>query len=518
MSKYKPVILIILDGWGISPSWGGNALAVYPPKNINRLWRDYPHKVLQAFTLLAGKYGVVGDSRLGHSTIAAGRRIVQDLEVISESIADKSFYKNKVLRAAIDRARQNKSNLHLIGLLSSGGIHSHISHLEALLELCYRQDFDRVFIDAILDGIDSGEFDGLGFVEKIKRKILECGIGEFSSIIGRSFAMDRLGDQKKTFQAVELFTAATAPKFSTAAEAVSAGYKNGFTDFTLPGRIVNTREGTMSVTKDDVLIFFNFRGDRSQGLVKAVRQALQNPHVVTFTRYSEDLTVEVAFPPKEIKETLGEILAKNQKRQLHLAEQEKQAHVTSFFDCRAWPYDGEEIQIVPSRRVSVLKNPRMATPRLAELAVKAIKSRRYDFILLNLANVDAVSHTGDIMAARTAIATVDEAVAKIVTENLCAKGATIITADHGNIEQMRKVNARQDPETKHTLNPVPFILVTADNKRNLVKSALTFPSHSLSKIITATDTLTDVAPTVCELLGVPRSDLMTGHSLINRLE
>lgn len=506
-------------------------MAVNRPENMNRFWRDFPHKVLQAFTLIAGKYGVVGDSRLGHSTIAAGRRIPQDLEIISEAIANNSFYHNKVLIEAIEHCKKYRSNLHLVGLISNGGVHSHTSHLVALLELCHRQNFSNVSIDAITDGIDSGEFDSLSLIDKVKAKIQETGVGQFSSVIGRFYAMDRIGDFNKTNQAYLLLTEGKGKKFSSIDEAISSAYRQNLTDFNLTPSLIENTKYIKEINDDDSVIFFNFRADRSLQLVKMLLdyqvkklfwhpKKLKNLSVVTFTEYGKNLPVKIAFPKGNIIGTLGEILSENNEKQLRIAESEKEAHVTSFFNCGSHDaYAGEQRKILPSKkRGADAKDPVMATPKVTQTVIEAVKGQNYDFILVNLANVDAVSHTGDMNSAAKAIKVVDEAVDKMVKANLSVGGATIVTADHGNIEEMVKLNPQQDPETKHTLNPVPFIYITPDNKKNLIKSAVSSPYFSLSKIITAKETLADIAPTILEIMGLPKSKEMTGHSLLNRLE
>ncbi|HLB95498.1 MAG TPA: 2,3-bisphosphoglycerate-independent phosphoglycerate mutase, partial [Patescibacteria group bacterium] len=363
------MLLIILDGWGISPSWGGNALVVNSPKNINRLWRDFPHKVLQAFTMVAGKYGVVGDSRLGHSTIAAGRRLPQDLEIISESIADKSFYRNPVLTEAIEKARKRHTNLHLVGLLSNGGIHAHLNHLKALLELAYRKNFDRVYLDLFTDGIDSGEYDALNFLEIINRKILECGIGKYSSVIGRFYAMDRIGDFGRTRKTFELLIEAKGKEFVSPAQAISQAYREGLNDFKMTPSVIIDDGQSHQIKDGDSVIFFNFRSDRMSQLLgmflgKAPkklfykRPVVKNLHLVTLTELEKDLPLEIAFQKKEIPDTLGEILSKHQIKQLRVAESEKAAHVTSFFNCgRDEAFAGETRRILPSRNIDPLKAP-----------------------------------------------------------------------------------------------------------------------------------------------------------------
>lgn len=515
MAKYSPIVLIVMDGWGISPSWGGNALAVNNPTNINRYWREYPHKVLQAFTLVAGKYGIVGDSKLGHSTIAAGRRIPQDLEVISDAIINRSFYKNKALVGAIRHCQKNNSNLHLVGSISNGGIHAYSPHLKALIELCFRFNFDRVFLDLITDGIDSGPNDSLNFIDEIKIKTTETNIGHFSSLIGRFYAMDRVGDRKKTKIAYELLTAGRGEKFPSVLKAISSGYHQGYTDFNLPAMVI---EGGKPIAEKDAVIFFNFRSDRSRQLSEKLSK-INDLFLVTFTEYDKNLKAEVAFPRSEVKDTLGEVLAKYQKRQLRVAESEKTAHVTSFFDCgKTEPLGGEDIKIIPSKRTDPARTPEMQAGKIAKTVIHAIKSKKYDFILVNFANVDMVSHTGNMIAAGKAIGIVDQKVAEIVQENLKASGATIVTADHGNIEQMVKLKPDEDPESKHTLNPVPFILITPDHKKNLFQGAISSYGSVLPNIVTAKETLIDIAPTVLELMNLPKPGEMRGHSLLGKLE
>lgn len=531
MKKFKPILLIILDGWGISPSWGGNALAVNTPANMNRLWRDYPHKVLQAFTLIAGKYGIVGDSRLGHSTIAAGRRIVQDLEYISQEVDNRNFYKNKELIEAINHCKKNKSNLHLLGLISNGGIHAHINHLKALLELCLRENFKSVYIDAISDGVDTGEFDCLSLIEQVNKKITETGLGQFSSIIGRTYAMDRIGNKEKTTIAYEMLTNSKGDKYKSVKEAIANNYRQNLNDLTLMPSVILNNNTKIAIRDNDAVIFFNFRSDRSIQLLEAFinkgfgklfykPKMLNNLKIVTFTKYQENLPVAVAFKREPVKDSLGEVLSDRQEKQLRIAEQEKAAHVTNFFNCgQNMPFAGEDRVILASKsNFDPIKNYQMATPQLTKRLISILNEKKYDFIVLNIANVDMISHTGNMIAAGKAIDVVDESVGVLVDTNLKNNGATIITADHGNIEQMVKINPEQDAESKHTLNPVPFMLITPDNKKDLIKSASTSSFLSLSNIITAKQSLADIAPTILELMEIPKPKVMTGHSLLGILE
>jgi len=500
------------------------------PENINRLWREYPHKVLQAFTLIAGKYGVVGDSRLGHSTIAAGRRILQNLEIISRAIEDRSFYKNKVLKSAFAHAQKNNSNLHLVGLLSNGGIHAYLSHILALLEMAGRENFQSVYLDLFSDGIDSGEYDALIFAASIQKKISELGIGKFASISGRLYAMDRNRDYLKTKVVYQALVQGQARSALNVQAALGAGYRRGENDFTIQPTLIENEDGKTVISENDAVIFFNFRSDRITELVEffakpGFKIRFWRPSVpkglflASMTDYRQDLKLNVAFPQPLVNKTIGEIISFYHGRQLRVAEQEKAAHVTNFFNCGEKIFPFEERRIVPSKRTNnIEKTPEMSAPKITKEAINAIKSQRYDFILINFANVDQVAHTGDISATSKAVKIIDDEVEKIVKANLGIKGATIVTADHGNAEQIVKLNKNQDPETKHTLNPVPFILVMPDNRKTLIQGAFSAPSSTLSKIITAKETLADIAPTILEILNLPKPEEMTGHSLLKKLE
>lgn len=528
-SKFRPIVLIILDGWGLSPAWGGNPIVMNNPENMTRLWREYPHKVLQAFTLVAGKFGVVGDSRLGHSTISAGRRLVQDYERISQSIADKSFFKNKVLKSAFSHCKKNNSNLHLVGLLSSTGVHSHLKHLEALLDMASRENFNRVYVDGITDGIDSGEFDAINFIEQIEQKFVRLNLGKFSSISGRYYAMDRDRDYQKNLKVYEAIVRGKAPTEQDPVAALTKGYKNGLTDFTTIPTLCGLTE-KINISENDAVIFFNFRSDRSFQLAQFFADPKfrirfwrpsppKNLYLATMTSYGKNLQAEVAFPSEKVPETLPEILARYQNNQLRVAEMEKLAHVTNFFNCSEETFPLEERIIVPSAHVvNWDEEPKMSAKKIGRIVTEAIADEKFDFILVNFANVDMMAHTGNIAAAGVAIRVVDLEVGKIVEENLKAGGATIITADHGNVEQIVKFNPKQDPENKHTLNPVPFILVTPDNRKNLIQGAIASSPGQLSKLIEVDSTLADVAPTVLELLGLPKPEVMTGKSLLRSLE
>lgn len=533
--KNKSVILMILDGWGLSPLWGGNALAMSSPKNMDSLWRHYPHTVLQALSAISTD-DVVGDSRLGHTLIGAGRPVESNYSLINKEIKSRRFFKNSALVGAIDWAKKNNSNLHLIGLISDGGIHSHIDHLFTLLRLAREKDFNRIYIDAITDGVDSGPTDALDYIEKLQNKMRDLKIGEFSSIAGRNWAMDRdkRWDKIETYYNTIIKFEKKTKTYTSIETAIKENYQAGNNDdFVLPGLIADKEGKTHPIKKNDALIFFNFREDRTRELVQVFvdnkfrdflwrPQRIEDLYVATFVNYQRDLPAKVAYDSKNLPETLSEVLSKINFKQLKIAESQKYAHVTYFFNGgNEDTFIGEERIIIPSPNVkSFAETPAMSAKTVAKEAIKAIKRNNYDLIVVNFANIDILAHTGNIAATGQAIQVVDKLVNEIAEAGLKVNSNIIITADHGNAEQMVQLKSvlSEERETQHTLNPVPFILINNTNRKDLLKSAITHQPNALSKIIQAKDTLADVAPTILEIMGVPKPKQMTGHSLLNRLE
>lgn len=532
MSKSGPTILLILDGWGLSPSWGGNALAMNNPKNIDLLWRSYPHCVLQALSAIS--HGeVVGDSHLGHTMIGAGRVVESNMGRVNKAIENRYFYKNESLLGAINWAKRNNSNLHLLGLISEGGVHSHLDHLLALLNLCQREGFKRVYVDAITDGTDSGPTDALRYIEKLQTRFSELGLGTFSSVGGRHYAMDRDEDWEKIRKYYQILTEGSKVLAPSIEKAITENYRKGSNDeYIEPISVAQASGEKIIIKNNDAVIFFNFREDRSKELTQlfldqSFRKTFWRPkkltdlYFATFVSYAPKLPAKVAFPEKIYPNTLSEVLSKANFKQLKIAESQKQAHVTSFFNGgeeEAWP--GEERKIISSPRVvSFDLAPKMSAEAVAEVTIRGIKSNKYDFIVTNFANVDMVAHTGNIIATGLAIQEVDQQVAKIVEAGLRAYGNIIITADHGNAEQMIELKKNLvEEENSHTMNPVPFILITVRGQKNLIQSSLIHQSNALAKIIASKQTLADVAPTILEILKLPKPKEMTGRSLLNLLE
>ena len=529
---FKPIVLIILDGWGLSPSWGGNAIAMANPPFINNLWRNYPHLILQAFRKIAGPSGKVSSSEVGHGSIGCGRLIYQDLSRINKAIKDGTFFKNEVLLKVCRHVLKNKSSLHLIGLVSDGAIHSHIDHLFALISLAKKEGLKKVFIHGFLDGRDTPVTSALIYLTRLEKELKTQGLGKVSTLSGRFFAMDRDGHWDRTKRAYQALTKGQGIKEESPLHAISEAYKKGFTDEFIPPIVISPGpKGTITrkqLIKDgDGVIFFNFRADRVQQLTRAFVDKSLRPlwcfrklkaSFVTLTLYQKGLPVSVAFPPLLIKNSLAEVLSKNKRKQLHLAESEKYAHVTYFFNGgREEAYPLEDRLIISSPRVDCFdKTPEMKADELSEALIKRLK--KYDFIVLNLANVDMVGHTGNIMAVSEAIKKTDQAVEKIVTETLDAGGVVIVTSDHGNAEQMIHLKQEGDPETLHTLNPVPLILVTPKNKRK-PEAITSFVSSKniLQDILLSKYTLADIAPTILDLMKIEKPKEMTGKSLLKDL-
>lgn len=493
------------------------------PPHINEYWHQYPHKVLRAYAQTKNP-SLIGNSRLGHMEISAGRYIPEDFEIINESIKTNKFYRNQVLIDCFKYAREHNSNIHLLGLLSDGGINSHIGHLIALLEMAYRQNFTRVYVDAIADGIDT-KLSALKFIEEVNNKFGEIGFGNFSSIMGRHFAMRAKPELDRLIKVHDLLINGKGNREESAEKAITNNLQKGLKDQDLMPTLIKIKDSVQTIKKFDVVIVFNFRAERTKPLVQILtgktKKIFWQPQIpegmllATFKNYSRSLTVPVIFPREPIADTLPEVLARYQKTNLRLTESLKKPHVTYYFNGgRSDPLAGEERRIVPSPQVdSYDKIPELAGAKIVDEGVKAISSNRYDFILINFANADIAGHVGNISAAGRAVLALDGFVSQIVEANLRAGGATIITADHGNVEQMIRDNS-----SLHTKNPVPFILIAKDQKKNLIQGALGAPYSLLSKIVSTKNSLADVAPTILELMNLPKPSLMTGHSLLKNLE
>ena len=463
----RPVVLMVLDGWGEGRDWPYNAITRSGLKNIPSLTAAYPHRALLASGQAAGlPEGQMGNSEVGHLTLGAGRVVFQELPRISNAIMDGSFFENRALKEACRLSKNG--TLHLMGLLSDGGVHSHQEHLYALIELCRREGIKRVAVHAILDGRDTPPNSGVSYIEALEKVLAEKGVGRIATVIGRYYAMDRDKRWDRTEKAYRLYTEGEGEARSGAAEAVRESYAEGVTDEFVRPAVLPCTFG--KVSDGDGIIFFNFRADRARQIARAFNEEPFQEFArrfkpalatyTTFTRYQKDFPFPVAFDQENLAETFGEVISKNGLKQLRIAETEKYAHVTFFFNGgREMPFDGEERILVPSPKVATYDlQPEMSAPLLTKLLIENVAAAKHDFILVNYANGDMVGHTGVFEAAVKAARVVDDCVGQVAKAVLSKGGALMLTADHGNIECMREEDGIK-PHTAHTTNPVPLVWI-----------------------------------------------------------
>ena len=508
----KPVVLMVLDGYGLNEKTEGNAIAMANTPVMDKLMAEYPFVKGNASGLAVGlPDGQMGNSEVGHMNIGAGRIIYQDLTRITKDIEDGTFFENKVLLQAIENCKKNNSDLHLWGLLSDGGVHSHNSHLYGLLEMAKKNGFENVYVHAFLDGRDTPPASGKDYVQQLEDKMKEIGVGKIASLSGRYYAMDRDNNWDRVKLAYDSLVTGEGVKATDAVKAVEDSYANDKTDeFVLPTVITDENGQPLSLVKDgDSVIFFNFRPDRAREITRAFcddkftgfeRDFLKLTYVC-FKDYDETIPNKlVAFEKEEIKNTFGEFLAAHGKKQLRLAETEKYAHVTFFFNGGVEDPNVDEFRLLVNSPKDVATydlKPEMSAPEVGMDLVEAIKSDKYDVIVINFANPDMVGHTGVIPAAVKAVERVDSLVGDAVQAVKDVDGVLFICADHGNAEKMIDYETGA-PHTAHTTNPVPFILVNAD------------PSWKLRE----GGCLADIAPTLIEVMGMEQPKEMTGKSLI----
>lgn len=510
MSK-KPTVLMILDGFGINENPKGNAVAMANTPVIDGLKRDYPWVKGYASGLSVGlPDGQMGNSEVGHMNMGAGRIVYQELTRISKEIEDGDFFNNESLKLAFANAKKNHSAVHLFGLLSDGGVHSHITHVYGLLEMAKREGVDNVYVHAFLDGRDTPPTSGITFVAALEDKMKELGVGKIASLSGRFYAMDRDNRWDRVEKAYRNLTEGNGVQATSAKEAMQASYDNDVTDeFVLPTTILENGAPVAVIKDGDSIINFNFRPDRAREITRTFctddfdgfdRGARKNVTYVCFTEY--DVTIpnkEIAFKKVELKNTFGEFLAANKKTQARIAETEKYAHVTFFFNGGVEaPNEGEDRILVNSPKVATYDlQPEMSAPEVCDKLCEAIESGKYDVVICNFANPDMVGHTGVIEAAVKAVETVDGCVGRAVESVKKMDGVLFICADHGNCDMMIDYETGE-PFTAHTTNPVPFILVNAD------------PSYKLAE----GGRLCDIIPTLIELMGMEQPAEMTGKSLL----
>lgn len=511
-NRKKPMLLMILDGWGCSREKQGNAIEQARHPRFEELKAAYPFTTLQAS---GGCVGLpdeqIGNSEVGHLNIGAGRVVYQDLCRISRAIKAGDFFENEALAAAMDAAKNRGTALHLMGLLSDGGVHSHITHLEALLEMAGRRGLKRVFVHAFLDGRDVPPQSALSYIDALEKKMAKIGVGRIATVMGRFYGMDRDRRWERLEKAYAAMVLGKGLQAKSAVQAVRDSYADKVTDeFVLPRVIMDEQDRPVAVVSDnDAVIFFNFRADRAREITWAFldedfpgfARPANRPrvHYTCMTQYDEKIDAPVAFPPQIPQMTLGKVLSLHGLKQLRIAETEKYAHVTFFFNGGVEEsYPGEERILIPSPKVATYdQQPEMSAYEVTDKVIEMIDSDRYDVIILNYANSDMVGHTGVMNAACRAIEAVDRCLGRVVDAVRSRGGIVLITADHGNAEQMIEQETGQ-PHTAHTTNPVPFILVDDDYRGARLRSG----------------SLADIAPTMLQLLGLPQPEEMTGKSLL----
>ena len=510
MSK-KPTVLMILDGYGLNDRTDGNAVAQAKTPVMDQLMKEYPFVKGNASGLAVGlPDGQMGNSEVGHMNMGAGRIVYQELTRITKEINDGDFFKNQALLDGMENVKKNNSDLHLYGLLSDGGVHSHITHVYGLLELAKREGIKNVYVHCFLDGRDTAPTSGKGFIEALEAKMAELGVGKIASISGRYYAMDRDNRWDRVEKAYNVLTKGEGEQAESAVAAMDASYAKDVTDeFFVPTAITENGKPVATIKDNDTVIFFNFRPDRARELTRAFcmdefdgfeRGARKNVAYICFTEY--DATIpnkEVAFKKVELKNTFGEYLAAHGMKQARIAETEKYAHVTFFFNGGVEePNEGEDRILVKSPKVATYDlKPEMSAPELTDELIKRLDSDKYDMIILNYANPDMVGHTGVMEAAKAAVEAVDTCLGRVVDKVLELDGTVFITADHGNAETMIDAETG-NPFTAHTTDPVPFVWVSNHTDGKSLKDGK----------------LADIAPTMLTVMGLDVPAEMTGESLI----
>ncbi|MBP9802237.1 2,3-bisphosphoglycerate-independent phosphoglycerate mutase [Patescibacteria group bacterium] len=521
----KPVILIVLDGFGIAPPTRANAIALAKTPNFDKYMSNYPVMPLASSGEAVGlSWGEMGNSEVGHLSLGSGTIYYQNLPRITKAIADGDFYQNEAFLKVCQYVKSKSSSLHILGLVSSGGVHSFNEHLYALVELAKQQKVERLYIHAFLDGRDTAYNSALSYITALDSKLKQIGLGAIASLSGRFYAMDRDNNWERTEKAYRVLVDGQADnKFEDPIEAINASYAKSIYDEELVPTIITDDLGkAKGVIKDeDGVIFFNFRADRARQLTKALvlpgfekfpRTYLKSLLFATMTEYETDLPVIVAFPKVNMDMPLARVISEAGLKQLHIAETEKYAHVTYFFNGgNEKVYPGEERMLVPSPHVgSYDEKPAMSARELSNKIVQSIKESNYDFIVANFANPDMVGHTGNLPATIEAIEIVDRLVGEIVDTVLSYGGVALITADHGNCEEMYNLqNGLINKE--HSNNPVPLFIIGQDFAG---KSVLPGLANSDLSQITAMGVLADVAPTILKIMGLKKPPTMTGSPLI----
>jgi 2,3-bisphosphoglycerate-independent phosphoglycerate mutase len=511
----SPVVLVILDGWGYREATDGNALAAAETPVMDSLSCAYPSTLIRTSGKDVGlPDGQMGNSEVGHLNIGSGRVVPQELVRISDAVEDGTLRQNPALLQVCQDVKSRGSKLHLVGLCSDGGVHSHLDHLLGLLDFAKSQELSNVCVHAITDGRDTRPKEGVEAIQKLQNHLDQIGVGSIVTLGGRYYAMDRDHRWDRVKKAYDVMTQDGTGDSRSALEVLKDSYKANLNDeFVLPTRIA---PGAFEA--GDGVIFFNFRPDRARQLTQAFvdpdfsgfERQLVPLTFATFTQYDPSLPVLVAFEPQNLNNILGEVISKNGLRQFRTAETEKYAHVTYFFNGGLEePFDGEDRELVQSPMVATYdKAPAMSAVAVTDVVIAAIEQRIYSLIVINYANTDMVGHTGNMEACVQAVETVDRCIGRLIESINKAGGTALITADHGNAEYMS--DEEGNPWTAHTTNPVPFILIEGEG--------LKIPGHGTDVTLRSDGRLADIAPTILEILNLPHPLEMTGHSLVKPVE
>ncbi len=512
MKRPKPLALIILDGFGINENAEGNAVNAAHKPYLDSLFAEYPHAILHASGEEVGlPEGQMGNSEVGHLNLGAGRIVYQDFTKISKAVKNGELLSNQEMKKSVQHVKDNNSALHLLGLLSNGGVHSHIKHLFGLLEMAKKAELKEVYVHAILDGRDTPPKSGIGFIKELEEKMAELGLGKIATVSGRYYTMDRDNRWERTEKAYQALVVGKGHQAEDPAKAVTDSYTADVTDeFVKPIVITESGKAVATIDDHDSLIFFNFRADRARQITRALKieefsdfsRAEDHPddlYFLSLTEYDRDFKLPIAFPPVDLDDRLADVLSREGLQQLRIAETEKYAHVTFFFNGgEEEPVIGEDRELIPSPKVATYDlQPEMSANEVTDRLLEKLKEDKYDVIVLNYANPDMVGHTGDFNAAVKAIETVNQNLERLVPAILKKGGQILLTADHGNSEKM--VDNKGEPYTAHTSNLVPLAYLGGP-------AGVKIQSGKLA----------DIAPTMLDILGIEKPDKMTGESLLDK--
>ncbi len=524
MERPKPIVLLIADGFGVAPDTEGNAVTRANMPVYKNLIENYPAMTLRASGEAVGlSWGQMGNSEVGHLTIGAGRIFFQSLPRITMSIEDGTFFENRAFLNALEHCKKNGSTLHLMGLCSPGGVHAHIEHLYSLLDFCARNKFNRVAIHAFLDGRDTIYNGGEAFIEELEAKIKEYKVGTIATLGGRYYAMDRDNRWDRIQKMYDAMVKGVGEYADSAKKAIQASYAKGVYDEEfVPTVITKSGHPIATIKSNDACIFFNYRPDRARQITKALslpefekfeRVAMNNFYMVTMMEYEKDFPVDVAYPPLTVETCLAKVISDAGLRQLHITETEKYAHVTFFLNGMVEEeFPGEDRVIIPSPRVSSYdKAPEMANVQITDRIIKEIADGGYDFIVANFASPDMVAHTGNFEATVKAHESMDKQLGRIVDATLAVGGIVLLTADHGNSEELVNLTTGE-VDKEHSTNPVPFLIV--GRQLEGMKAPTGDVIGGDLSMTPPAGMLADVAPTILRLMGIPQPDEMIGRTLI----